>query len=137
MRVSEANVALRDEGSSEKQLFEGNRSTSSNSSNGPNLPLPQRRRVSQEPKGDQQFANQERIPNPARNWLRRSFTPLTLILLVVIGLSDTAKADAATDWNVIATNNARADGLNAITQSRVFAMTHAAIHDALNTVLSG
>lgn len=80
------------------------------------------------------FTREERIPRRAHNWLQRILAPLTLTLLAVIGLSGTARADAVTDWNVIATTNARAAGLNAITQSRVFAMTHAAIHDALNAI---
>jgi hypothetical protein len=47
-----------------------------------------------------------------------------------------ARADVVADWNVIATTAIPAGGLNfpAITGSRILAMTHAAIHDALNAI---
>ena len=80
------------------------------------------------------FTNEEQTPSRSRNWLRRSFAPVTLTLLIVIGLSVTAKADMVTEWNEIATSNAAAAGLNPVLQSRVYAMTHAAIHDALNAI---
>ena len=47
-----------------------------------------------------------------------------------------ARADVVTDWNLIATTAIPAGGLNfpAIQGSRILAMTHAAIHDALNAI---
>lgn len=48
--------------------------------------------------------------------------------------SGIARADAVTDWNAIAIDTARAAGKNAVLQSRIYAMAHAAIHDALNAI---
>jgi hypothetical protein len=58
----------------------------------------------------------------------------TILILALAGA--TARADVVTDWNVIATTAIPAGGLNfpAITGSRILAMTHAAIHDALNAI---
>lgn len=80
------------------------------------------------------FTNEERTSCHSRNWLQRDFVSITLSVLFVIGLSVTAKADMVTDWNEIATSNALADGKNPVLQSRIYAMTHAAIHDALNAI---
>src|SRR2546430_1598553 len=59
---------------------------------------------------------------------------LIVLLLAAAAFANTARADAVIDWNVIATTNAPAAGKNAIQQSRIYAMTHAAIHDALNAI---
>jgi len=58
----------------------------------------------------------------------------TILSLALAGA--TARADVVTDWNLIATTAIPAGGLNfpAITGSRILAMTHAAIHDALNAI---
>jgi len=58
----------------------------------------------------------------------------TILILALAGA--TARADVVTDWNVIATTAIPAGGLNfpAIQGSRILAMTHAAIHDALNAI---
>src|SRR5262245_26248184 len=58
----------------------------------------------------------------------------TILSLALAGAP--ARADVVTDWNVIATNAIPAGGLNfpAIQGSRILAMTHAAIHDALNAI---
>jgi membrane-associated phospholipid phosphatase len=45
-----------------------------------------------------------------------------------------ARADVVTDWNVVATTAASAPVVGGIPQGRIFAMTHAAIHDALNAI---
>jgi hypothetical protein len=45
-----------------------------------------------------------------------------------------AQADMVTDWNVIATTTAAAPIKNGILQTRIHAMTHAAVHDALNAI---
>ena len=47
---------------------------------------------------------------------------------------DSARADAVTDWNLAATTAAAAPFVGGIPQGRIFAMTHAAIHDALNAI---
>jgi hypothetical protein len=57
-----------------------------------------------------------------------------LIPIFIIGLTIVSRADVVIDWNVIATNAAFAAGKNALEQSRIYAMTHAAIHDALNAI---
>src|SRR5262245_38041934 len=58
----------------------------------------------------------------------------TILSLALAG--PPARADVVTDWNVIATNAIPVGGLNfpAIQGSRILAMTHAAIHDALNAI---
>ncbi|HKQ76181.1 MAG TPA: hypothetical protein VJ810_20980 [Blastocatellia bacterium] len=57
-----------------------------------------------------------------------------LIPIFIIGLTVISRADGVIDWNVVATNAAFAAGKNALEQSRIYAMTHAAIHDALNSI---
>jgi hypothetical protein len=57
-----------------------------------------------------------------------------LIPIFIIGLTIVSRADVVIDWNVIATDAAFAAGKNALEQSRIYAMTHAAIHDALNAI---
>lgn len=59
---------------------------------------------------------------------------LIVVLLAAAAFANIAHADVVTDWNVIATTNAPPAGQNAIQQSRTYAMTHAAIHDALNAI---
>lgn len=67
---------------------------------------------------------------------RWSFRPqLALIFLIVVtGTPRTTRADVVTDWNENATSAAAAAGLNGPRHTRIFAMTHAAIHDALNAI---
>ncbi|HXJ60687.1 MAG TPA: vanadium-dependent haloperoxidase [Verrucomicrobiae bacterium] len=64
----------------------------------------------------------------------KSILVSTLALTIVVSLTRTARPDAVTDWNGIATTAAAAPVQNAIVQSRTYAMTHAAIHDALNAI---
>lgn len=45
-----------------------------------------------------------------------------------------APADMVTDWNVTATTAAAAPIKNGILQTRIYAMMHAAVHDALNAI---
>jgi hypothetical protein len=45
-----------------------------------------------------------------------------------------AQADMVTDWNAIATTAAAAPIKNGVVQTRIYAMTHAAVHDALNAI---
>ena len=54
-------------------------------------------------------------------------------LLVVLGTAPIAKADIATDWNRIAVE-ATAVPPNSILQSRVLAITHAAMYDAARLI---
>jgi hypothetical protein len=56
------------------------------------------------------------------------------VLAMVIGLAGIGRADAVIDWNVIAMNAASAAAKNPVEQSRIFAMAHAAMHDALNGI---
>ena len=66
----------------------------------------------------------------------KKITKFRWLLLVALAgsVAATVRADEVTDWNLIAVNNAAVSGTNPILQSRVFAMTHAAIHDALNAI---
>jgi hypothetical protein len=64
----------------------------------------------------------------------RKLRLIAVTLLAAVAFANNARADVVTDWNVIATTNAPAAGNNAIQQSRIYAMTHAAIHDALNAI---
>ena len=59
---------------------------------------------------------------------------LIVVLLAAAGYANSVRADEVVNWNVIATTNAPAGGKNGIQQSRIYAMTHAAIHDALNAI---
>ena len=65
-----------------------------------------------------------------------------LVLLLVLSWPGLARADAVLDWNETAASAAFAAGLDNLTdgcvdalhESRIFAMMHAAIHDALNAI---
>jgi hypothetical protein len=64
-----------------------------------------------------------------------------LILLLVLGWPGLARPDAVLDWNETAASAAFAAGLDnsdgcvdPLHESRIFAMVHAAIHDALNGI---
>ena len=65
-------------------------------------------------------------------------TPRLGVCLLSAALSftvvDSARADAVTDWNIAATTAAAAPFVGGVPQGRIFAMTHAAIHDALNAI---
>jgi hypothetical protein len=68
------------------------------------------------------------------------FAVFTLFLLLVLGWSRLAGADEVTTWNETAGQVAFDSGLsstftgNPVFESRIYAMTHAAIHDALNAI---
>jgi PAP2 superfamily len=65
----------------------------------------------------------------------KSRSVVTLLLaLFACTFIQSAQADMVTDWNVIATNTAAAPLTNGVLQTRIFAMTHAAIHDAVNAI---
>ena len=66
--------------------------------------------------------------------VRRLTFSLVATLFIALGVASTTRADSVTDWNVIALNNAALSGRNPVQQARVFAMAHAAIHDALNAI---
>jgi PAP2 superfamily len=66
---------------------------------------------------------------------------LPLLVLLVLGSPGRATADAVIDWNTTAANAAFAAGLDnsagcvdPLHESRMFAMMHVAIHDALNAI---
>src|SRR5262245_57326487 len=68
---------------------------------------------------------------------RLSTILISIAMILSLALAGApVRADVVTDWNVIANNAIPAGGLNfpAIQGSRILAMTHAAIHDALNAV---
>jgi hypothetical protein len=57
-----------------------------------------------------------------------------LLATFAFPFSQSAQADMVTDWNVIATTAAAAPIKNGIRQTRIYAMVHAAVHDALNAI---
>jgi hypothetical protein len=60
---------------------------------------------------------------------------ISLILAIfAFTFIQSARADMVTDWNVIATTAAAAPVKGGILQTRIYAMTHAAVHDALNAI---
>jgi len=65
-------------------------------------------------------------------------TPRLGVCLLSAALSftvvDSARADVVTHWNAVATTAAAAPFVGGVPQGRIFAMTHAAIHDALNAI---
>ena len=65
-----------------------------------------------------------------------SFSVVSLFLFFVLGSTPLLAADEVTKWNETATRIANESGLsgNPLFESRVYAMTHAAIHDALNAI---
>ena len=70
----------------------------------------------------------------SRRILRSNFAHGIVAVAIAICLSGTARADVVTEWNEVAISAAVAAGLNAPRHTRLFAMTHAAIHDALNAI---
>jgi membrane-associated phospholipid phosphatase len=66
-----------------------------------------------------------------------SITRVATILVpavVSVTLAGTVRADVVTDWNVVATTAAAAPFVNGVAQTRIDAMMHVAIHDALNAI---
>ena len=65
-----------------------------------------------------------------------AFPIIPLFLFFVLGSARPVVADEVTKWNETATKIAAESGLsgNPLFESRVYAMTHAAIHDALNAI---
>lgn len=68
-------------------------------------------------------------------------TKRLLLLLLVVGWTGLARADEVTEWNETAANAAIATGMSTadgsfdpLHESRILAMMHAAIHDALNAI---
>jgi membrane-associated phospholipid phosphatase len=55
----------------------------------------------------------------------------SVLSMTVVGA---ARADVVTDWNVVATTAAAAPFVGGVPQTRVDAMVHVAIHDALNAI---
>ena len=64
---------------------------------------------------------------------RRVATILVLAVLSVT-LAGTVRADVVTNWNAVATTAAAAPFVNGVAQTRIDAMMHVAIHDALNAI---
>jgi hypothetical protein len=57
-----------------------------------------------------------------------------LLIAIAAGLPCGSYADVLTDWNVTVTTLTPAAGKNPIEESRIYAMLHAATHDALNAI---
>jgi len=80
---------------------------------------------------------QEQLHLSRRSKIKRGCVLSVLTTLVfVTHVSSTARADAVTHWNEIATTITTPPAANLAPpyQSRIYAMTHAAIHDALNAI---
>jgi len=84
------------------------------------------------------MSTQQQLQSSHRSKIKRGFALSVLTVLVLVTtVSSTAKADAVTRWNEIATTVTTppvTTNLASPYQSRIYAMTHAAIHDALNAI---
>ena len=63
----------------------------------------------------------------------KRWTAAALVVAVIAAPSE-GQADVVTDWNVIALQAHAASSPNGILRTRVLAMVHAAVHDALNAI---
>lgn len=78
-------------------------------------------------------------PHPAVNICRRRFQRLaSLLALALVALPSVARADEHADeivrWNRVATDVTAAAQMDPLTESRILAILHLAMHDAVNTV---
>src|SRR5262245_16184139 len=83
------------------------------------------------------MSTQEQLHLSHSSKIKRGFTLSLLTILAIVSISSsTAKADAVTRWHQIASTATTPPEPNIPPpyQSRIFAMTHAAIHDALNAI---
>jgi hypothetical protein len=69
------------------------------------------------------------------HWIRARnlWTAAALVAAVIVAASE-ARADVVTHWNVIALEVHAASSPNSIFRTRVLAMVHVAVHDALNAI---
>ena len=69
---------------------------------------------------------------------RRAIPVFLLMVGAMVVSAASASADAVTHWNAVASNSALACGIspgaNPLHESRMYAMTHLAVHDALNAI---
>jgi hypothetical protein len=68
-----------------------------------------------------------------RNRTRRVSIAAVLTAVVTVAASE-ARADAVTEWNVIALREHAAAGLLGVPRTRVLAIVHVAVHDAINAI---
>src|SRR5262245_32283583 len=73
------------------------------------------------------------------NRLRRRIAPaMALATAVCLAIRPSSPAastpDEVLNWNTIATTLGPATGINGVLQSRIYAMTQLAVHDALNAI---
>lgn len=84
------------------------------------------------------FTIQTHRPSSRNIWLKtRLVLPALALLLLVSSFSVAARADAVIRWNEIAVTTFAIDpaiNANGLLEARIYAMTHAAIHDALNAI---
>ena len=64
---------------------------------------------------------------------RKAWAAAALVAAVILTPVE-GRADVVTEWNVIALQAHAAAGLNGVRRTRVLAMVHAAVHDALNAI---
>jgi hypothetical protein len=75
----------------------------------------------------------------SRKWLTRRiragklWTATALVAAVIVAPSE-GRADVVTDWNVVALQAHAASSPNGVLRTRVLAMVHAAVHDAINAI---
>src|SRR5438034_4468698 len=78
------------------------------------------------------------MPQKGGHMKKHAFRVFTLFLLLVLGQSGRARADAVTVWNANAGVAAIAACIapldDPLHESRIYAMMHVAIHDALNAI---
>lgn len=70
--------------------------------------------------------------HPLYALIRTAATSMAILALFTIPAR--AAADEVTHWNLVATTAAEAGATDPLTESRVFAILHLAIHDAINAV---
>jgi len=84
------------------------------------------------------MSTQEQLHSGRRSKIKRGFALSVLATLALVtAFPSTSRADAVTRWNEIATTVTTPPGTTNLAspyQSRIYAMTHAAVHDALNAI---
>jgi hypothetical protein len=77
-----------------------------------------------------------KAPTPAKGGAMRTFTSSICVCFLTLSLvwSAFVWADVVTDWNANASKPASTGCIDALNESRMYAMMHIAIHDAVNAI---